>query len=118
MNRRQMATPPLLGQIPAPPPAGRQADGQGYPLQVCELMSILPGAIYIERCGLNNPPNIRKAKAALKHAFELQVSDAKGLSLVELLSPCPTYWRLSPPDAMLYIQNEMTKVFPLGKLKG
>jgi 2-oxoglutarate ferredoxin oxidoreductase subunit beta len=118
MTGGQMAPTTMLGQITATTPQGRKADGQGYPLQVSELLSILPGAIYIERCGLNNPPNIRKAKAALKHAFELQVNGAKGLSLVELLSPCPTYWRLSPPDAMLWIQNEMTKVFPLGKLKG
>ncbi|MFH1370721.1 MAG: thiamine pyrophosphate-dependent enzyme [Planctomycetota bacterium] len=118
MTGGQMAPTTLLGQVTATTPKGRQADGQGYPLQVCELLSVLPGATYIERCALASPSHIRKAKTALKHAFELQMSNAKGLSFVELLSSCPTYWRLSPPDAMLHIQNEMTKVFPLGRLKG
>jgi 2-oxoglutarate/2-oxoacid ferredoxin oxidoreductase subunit beta len=118
MTGGQMAPTTMLGQVTATTMNGRQADGQGYPLNVSELLAGLPGAIYVERCGLCSPTHIRKAKAALKHAFELQINNAKGLSLVELLSPCPTYWRLSPPDAMLYIQNEMTKVFPFGRLKG
>ena len=118
MTGGQMAPTTMLDQITATTQRGRKADGQGYPLQVCELLNILPGAIYIERCGLCSPAHIRKAKAALKHAFELQMNDAKGLSMVELLSPCPTYWRMTPSDAMLHIQNEMTKVFPLGRLKG
>jgi 2-oxoglutarate/2-oxoacid ferredoxin oxidoreductase subunit beta len=118
MTGGQMAPTTMLGQVTATTMNGRQADGQGYPLNVSELLAVLPGAIYVERCGLCSPAHIRKAKAALKHAFELQINNAKGLSLVELLSPCPTYWRMTPPDAMLYIQNEMTKVFALGKLKG
>jgi 2-oxoglutarate ferredoxin oxidoreductase subunit beta len=118
MTGGQMAPTTMLGQITATTQQGRKADGDGYPLQVSELLAILPGAIYVERCALSGVPQIRNAKKALRHAFELQIDNAKGLSLVELLSPCPTYWRLSPPDAMLYIQNEMTKVFPLGRLKG
>jgi 2-oxoglutarate ferredoxin oxidoreductase subunit beta len=118
MTGGQMAPTTMLGQITATTQQGRRAVGDGYPLQVSELLSILPGAIYIERCGLCSPAHIRKAKAALKHAFELQMNNAKGLSMVELLSPCPTYWRMTPSDAMLHIQNEMTKVFPLGRLKG
>ena len=78
----------------------------------------MPGAIYVERCALSNPARIRKAKKAIKHAFELQVNGAEGLSLVEMLSPCPTYWRMSPAKAMEWIEKEMTKVFPLGRLKG
>ena len=61
---------------------------------------------------------ISQAKAALKHAFQLQVDGAPGLGLVELLSPCPTYWRMSAPKAMQWIDNEMVKAFPLGRLKG
>ena len=118
MTGGQMAPTTMLGQVTATTPQGRQADGQGYPLNVSELLAVLPGAIYVERCGLCSPVHIRKAKAALKHAFELQINNAKGLGLVELLSPCPTYWRMTAPDAMLHIQNEMTKVFPLGRLKG
>jgi 2-oxoglutarate ferredoxin oxidoreductase subunit beta len=117
MTGGQMAPTTILGQVTATTQQGRQAAGQGYPLQVCELLAVLPGAIYIERCALSSPSQIRKAKKAIKYAFELQLNGAEGLSLVELLSPCPTYWRMTPPKAMEWIENKMTKVFPLGRLK-
>jgi 2-oxoglutarate ferredoxin oxidoreductase subunit beta len=118
MTGGQMAPTTMLGQITATTQQGRNPALHGYPLKVSELLAVLPGATYIERCSLASPAHIRKSKAALKHAFELQMNNEHGLSLVELLSPCPTYWRMTPPDAMLHIQNEMTKVFPLGRLKG
>jgi 2-oxoglutarate ferredoxin oxidoreductase subunit beta len=117
MTGGQMAPTTVLGQVTATTPQGRQADDQGYPLQISELLAVLPGAIYIERCSLHNPAQIRKTKKAIKHAFELQVNGAKGFSLVEVLSPCPTYWRMTPAKAMEWIEKEMTKVFPLGRLK-
>ncbi len=117
MTSGQMAPTTLLGQVTTTTPQGRQAIGQGYPLQVSELLASLPGTIYIERCSLHNPAQIRKTKKAIKHAFELQVDNTQGLSLVEVLSPCPTYWRKTPAEAMEWIENQMTKVFPLGRLK-
>jgi 2-oxoglutarate ferredoxin oxidoreductase subunit beta len=117
MTGGQMAPTTLVGQVTATTPQGREVAATGYPLQVCELLSILPGAIYVERCALHKPAQIRKAKKAIHHAFELQVNDAPGLSLVELLSPCPTGWRISPPDSLEWIEKEMTKVFPLGCFK-
>jgi 2-oxoglutarate ferredoxin oxidoreductase subunit beta len=117
MTGGQMAPTTVLGQVTATTPRGRQKTGEGYPLQVSELLAILPGAIYIERCSLHNPAQINKAKKAIKYAFELQVSGAEGLSLVEVLSPCPTYWRMTPAKANEWIGKEMTKVFPLGCLK-
>jgi 2-oxoglutarate ferredoxin oxidoreductase subunit beta len=118
MTGGQMAPTTLLGQVTATTPEGRKANGQGYPLQVSELMAVLPGATYVERCALSNVPRIREAKAAIKHAFDLQIDGAEGLSLVEILSPCPTYWRMSPSDAMKWIEDHMSKVFPIGRLKG
>jgi 2-oxoglutarate ferredoxin oxidoreductase subunit beta len=117
MTGGQMAPTTILGQVTATTQQGRTAAHEGYPLQISELLAILPGAIYVERCALNSPARIRKAKEAVKHAFELQVGGAAGLSLVELLSPCPTYWRMTPAESMKWIEKEMTKVFPLGCLK-
>jgi len=117
MTGGQMAPTTILGQVTTTTPQGRQSNGQGFPLQMSELLAILPGAIYVERCSLHNPAQIRNAKKAIKHAFELQLNGAKGLSLVEVLSPCPTYWHMSPATSMEWIEKEMTKVFPLGKLK-
>ncbi len=118
MTGGQMAPTTLPGQVTTTTQLGRDVEDQGYPLQVSELLAILPGAIYVERCSVHNPAQIRKAKKAVKHAFELQVNGAKGLSLVELLSPCPTYWRMTPAKAIEWMENEMIKVFPLVRLKG
>jgi 2-oxoglutarate ferredoxin oxidoreductase subunit beta len=118
MTGGQMAPTTMADQITATTPKGRNVTEEGYPLCVSELLAVLPGTTYIERCALSTPPNILKAKKALKHAFEQQINNAPGLSLVELLSTCPTYWRLSPADATMWIEREMTKVFPLGRLKG
>jgi 2-oxoglutarate ferredoxin oxidoreductase subunit beta len=117
MTGGQMAPTTLPGQITATTTSGRKVETTGYPLQVCELLSTIPGATYIERCALHKPGQIRKAKKALKHAFELQINNAGGLSLVELLSPCPTAWRVSPPDALKWIEDNMIKHFPLGCFK-
>jgi len=117
MTGGQMAPTTMLGQVTTTTPQGRQASGEGYPLKISELLAVLPGAIYIERCSLHNPAQIRNAKKAIRHAFELQINNAPGLSLVEILSPCPTYWRMSPAKAMEWMETEMTKVFPLGRLK-
>ena len=118
MTGGQMAPTTMLDQVTATTPQGRTATEQGYPLQVAELLATLPGTIYIERCSLSNAARIRRAKKAIKHAFELQLNGAPGMSLVEILSSCPTYWRMSPAKALEWIESEMTKVFPLGRLKG
>jgi 2-oxoglutarate ferredoxin oxidoreductase subunit beta len=118
MTGGQMAPTTMLEQVTATTPKGRNAVEQGYPLQVSELLATLPGTIYIERCALSSVAQVRKTKKAIKHAFELQLEGAEGLSLVEVLSPCPTYWRMSPAKAMEWIDTNMTKVFPLGRLKG
>jgi 2-oxoglutarate ferredoxin oxidoreductase subunit beta len=118
MTCGQMAPTTMLGQVTSTTQKGRSAASDGYPLQVCELLAVLPGAAYLERCALSSPSHIRQAKKAVKHAFERQLNNEPGLSLVELLSPCPTYWRMTPPKAMERLENEMTRVFPLGKLKG
>jgi len=117
MTGGQMAPTTMLGQVTATTQKGRNAADQGYPLQVSELLAVLPGAIYVQRCALSGPAQVRNAKKAVMHAFELQTKNAPGLSLVELLSPCPTYWRMPPAKAMEWLEKEMTKVFPLGCLK-
>ena len=117
MTGGQMAPTTVTGQVTATTPRGRGTGGEGYPLQICELLSLLPGAIYVERCSVYNPVQVRKTKKAIKHAFKLQLKGAEGLSLVEVLSPCPTYWRKTPVKAMEWIEQEMVKVFPLGCFK-
>lgn len=118
MTGGQMAPTTMIDQVTATTPRGRTVSEQGYPLQVCEILALLPGVIYAERTALSGAAGVRNTKKAIKHAFELQVEGAQGLGIVEVLSPCPTYWRMSPAKAMEWIEKEMTKVFPLGRLKG
>jgi 2-oxoglutarate ferredoxin oxidoreductase subunit beta len=118
MTGGQMAPTTMLNQVTATTPRGRTSAEQGFPLQVSELLAVLPGTIYIERCALSGPAGVMKTKKAIRHAFELQLNGAEGMTLVEVLSPCPTYWRMSPANAMKWIEEEMIKVFPLGRLKG
>jgi len=118
MTGGQMAPTTMLNQVTATSPNGRSAAEQGYPLQVSEIMALLPGVIYVERTALDGPSGVRSTKKAIKHAFELQVEGAAGLAMVEVLSPCPTYWRMSPAKAMEWIKTEMSSVFPVGRLKG
>jgi 2-oxoglutarate ferredoxin oxidoreductase subunit beta len=118
MTGGQMAPTTMLGQVTATTPAGRNSTGEGYPLQVSEILALLPGTVYVERCALSSVSRIKQTKAAMKHAFELQINGAPGLSLVEILSPCPTYWRMSPAKAMEWIEETMSKDFPIARLKG
>jgi len=116
MTGGQMAPTTLLGQVTSTTPGGRQAELQGYPLKISEMLAMLPGVKYVERRGLFCPQEIIKAKAALHLAFDNQLRGG-GFSLVELLSPCPTYWGMSPAAAMDWIRDAMVKEFPLGRMK-
>ena len=116
MTGGQMAPTTLLGQKTATTPKGREASLQGYPLKISELLAQLSGVKYIERTALYNPQEVLKAKKAIKQAFQNQI-DNVGFSLVEILSPCPTYWDMSPRKALDWIRDVMTKEFPLGRIK-
>lgn len=115
MTGGQMAPTTLLGQKTSTTPQGREVQ-QGYPLKVSELLAQLPGVKYVERTSLQSPADILKTKNALRQAFKNQM-DNLGFSFVEILSPCPTYWRLSPQEALDWIKNVLSKEFPLGRLK-
>jgi 2-oxoglutarate ferredoxin oxidoreductase subunit beta len=117
MTGGQLAPTTMLGQVTATTPKGRQAASEGYPLKIAEILAMLPGTVYVERCALSGPARIRKAKQAIKTSFQIQMDGAQGLALVELLSPCPTYWRKSPVEAVKWIESDMTKVYPLGCIK-
>ena len=81
-----------------------------------EIVALIDGAVFVERTAVNSPANIRKAKKAIRKAFQTQIDDL-GFSLVEILSACPTNWRMDPLESWQWIDKEMTKVFPLGVVK-
>jgi len=118
MTNGQMAPTTLLNQVTATTPRGRDAKCDGYPLQVAEIMAMLPGTVFVERCSVHDASHVRRTKESIRHAVELQVAGAEGLGFVEVLSQCPTYWRMKPSQAMKWMATEMVKAFPLGRLKG
>ncbi len=116
MTGGQMAPTSLVGQVTQTTPYGRDTSTQGYPIRVCEMLSQVEGASYLERVAVNNIPNIRKAKKAIKKAFQNQI-DGKGFSLIEVLSICPTNWGMSPQESIKWLEENMMPVYPLGVYK-
>jgi 2-oxoglutarate ferredoxin oxidoreductase subunit beta len=116
MTGGQMAPTSPIGMRTASSPGGRDSHLAGYPLRVCELMAQIDGAAYVARRSLHNPAEIRRAKKAVRQAFECQL-EGRGFALVELLSSCPTNWNMTPEDALHWIETQMLPVFPTGEFK-
>lgn len=116
MTGGQMAPTTLIGQETTTTPYGRNADRNGYPIRVSEMLATLSGAAYIERVAINDIRNIRNAKKAIKKAFEIQLA-GKGFTLVEILSTCPTNWGMAPVEAMNWLKDNMIPYYPLGVYK-
>ncbi len=116
MTGGQMAPTTLPGQVTQTSPYGRDVDNVGYPIKVCELLSNVDGAAYLERVAVNNPANVKKAKKAIKKAFQNQI-EGKGFSLVEVVSTCPTNWGLTPEKALKWLEENMLPYYPLGVYK-
>jgi 2-oxoglutarate ferredoxin oxidoreductase subunit beta len=116
MTGGQMAPTTLLEQKTTTTPYGRDIKLEGYPIKISEMLALTKGAVYIERTAANSPANIRKTKKAIRKAFQTQIDDL-GFSLVEILSPCPTNWRMTPIEAWQWIDKVMAKEYPLGVIK-
>jgi 2-oxoglutarate ferredoxin oxidoreductase subunit beta len=118
MTGGQMAPTTLLGQKASTAPHGRDpvAAGMGYPIRVGEMLATLDGTRYIARGAVNNAANIRKTKRFIKKAFEAQMAGI-GSTIIEILSPCPTNWSMTPVNAVKWLEAEMLKVFPVGEIK-
>jgi 2-oxoglutarate ferredoxin oxidoreductase subunit beta len=88
----------------------------GYPVDLSEMLAVAKGTVYIERTSVTSPKNILRTKRAITKAFRTQI-DGLGFSLVEVLSPCPTNWKLSPVEAARWAEETMTKTYPLKVIK-
>lgn len=116
MTGGQMGPTTLVGQKTTTSPNGRNIETNGYPIKLAEHFALCDGTAYSARVSLDTVANIRKAKQAIKKAFQMQL-DGLGFGFVEILSSCPTNWRMSPIQAHERIQNEMMKVFVPGVYK-
>lgn len=116
MTGGQMAPTSLPGQITQTSPYGRDVTKAGYPIKLCELLSNVDGAVYLERVAVNSIKNVKNAKRAVKRAFQNQI-EGRGFSLIEFLSTCPTNWGMEPQKALEWLQDNMIPYYPLGIYK-
>jgi 2-oxoglutarate ferredoxin oxidoreductase subunit beta len=113
MTQGQMAPTSLLGMKTTTTPRGRTAKNDGLPMMICEMLATIPGVAYLARQTLIDPKHVRAAKSSIRKAFECQVAEA-GFALVELVSTCPTWWHMTPLQAMEWLRTDMLAQYPLG----
>ena len=116
MTGGQMAPTTLLGMKTATTPYGRRVDLNGHPLVMAPIMAQLDGTCYVTRQSVHTPTAVRKAKAAIRKAFENSMA-GKGTSMVEIVSRCNSGWKLSPAKSNEWMIENMFKKYPLGDLK-
>ncbi|MPM18667.1 2-oxoglutarate oxidoreductase subunit KorB [bioreactor metagenome] len=116
MTGGQMAPTTLIGQKTTTSPFGRSVEAAGYPVNMAELIANIRGCIYSERVTVNTPARLAATKKAIAKAIDLQLS-GRGLSFVEVLSPCPTGWGMKALDALDFIDSDMLPIYPLGVIK-
>ena len=113
MTGGQMAPTTPLGKRSTTSPRGREHWNDGYPIHVCELLNSLEAPVYIERVALGDNKQIIQASRAIRRALEYQIKGL-GFSFVEVLSPCPTIWKLTPVEAQKFVHDEMAANFTPG----
>lgn len=106
----------IMGQVTTTSQTGRNEEYHGYPIKIAEHMALCEGTAYAARVSLDTIPNINKAKQAIKKAFEVQLQSL-GLGFVEILSTCPTNWRMTPQQSHDRVRNELFGVYPPGVYK-
>jgi len=116
MTGGQMAPTTLLGQKTTTTPYGRDFRRDGYPIKITEMIAVMDAPAFVARVAVDKVSNIRKAKRIIRQAFETQIKGL-GFSLVEVLSPCPTDWGMTPTQARERVQTEVIPYYPLGVFK-
>src|SRR6185369_10505653 len=116
MTGGQMAPTTPLGKKSTTSPFGREASNEGFPIHVCEVLNSLDAPVFIERVSLGNNRQIMHAAKVIRRAVENQVKGL-GFSFVEVLSPCPTIWKMQPVEAQHFVDTEMTALFGTANLR-
>ena len=116
MTGGQMAPTTLLDMKTSTSPYGRTSELNGYPLKISDLLALLDGTCLVTRQAVHTTPAIRRAKKALRKAFENSMAK-KGTSVVEFVSNCPSGWKMTPEQANQWMEQHMFPKYPLGDLK-
>lgn len=116
MTGGQMAPTTLIGMKTATSPYGRRVDLNGYPLNITNMLKELPGVCFVTRQTVDTAPNVKKAKRALRKAFDNSMNK-KGCSIVEIVGTCNSGWKMSPQKANEWMKENMSPVYELGDVK-
>jgi 2-oxoglutarate ferredoxin oxidoreductase subunit beta len=116
MTGGQMAPTTLLGMKTTTSPFGREVRTAGHPLKITNLIAQLPGAYYVTRHAVHTPTAVRKLKKAIRSSFEYQKLD-KGTCFIEIVSNCPSGWKMTPAESNKWLEENMFPSYPLGDLK-
>ncbi len=116
MTGGQMAPTTLIGQVTTTTPFGRKPEANGFPIHLPEMLATLDGPAYIARAALDSPQHITQARKFIQKAFNAQIKGI-GYSMVELVSTCPTNWKMSPVEAMERVRREVLPVYPIGEFR-
>ncbi len=116
MTGGQMAPTTLLGMITSTTPFGREQAVMGHPLKITDLVAHLPGAYYVTRQAVHTAAAVRKLKKVFQKSFEYQ-KEKRGTCFVEVVSNCPSGWKMTPLEANDWLEKNMLPMYPLGDLK-
>ncbi len=116
MTGGQMAPTTLPQMKSSTSPNGRDTGTMGHPLKITELIAQLPGVHFVTRQAVHTPGGVRKAKKAIKKAFE-QSFENKGLCFVEIVSNCNSGWKMEPRASNVWMEENMFPYYPLGDIK-
>lgn len=117
MTGGQMAPTTLEGDVTSTTPEGRDIYKQGHAIKITEMIALLDGAYYVTRQAVNSAKAVRKCKKAIKQAFQNQLEGKGGTSYVEIVSNCPSGWKMTPIESNKKIDEEILNYYPLGDLK-
>jgi 2-oxoglutarate ferredoxin oxidoreductase subunit beta len=116
MTGGQMAPTTIQDMKTSTSPFGRDTKTMGNPLKITELVAQLPGTYYVTRQAVHNPAHVRKTKKAIKYAFEKQPEN-RGLAFIEVVTSCPSNWKMGPVEANEWMEQNMFPFYPLGDIK-
>ena len=116
MTGGQMAPTTLVGMKTATSPYGRDTNIHGFPYKMGNMVAQLDGVKYVTRQSVHTAAAVRKAKKAIKHAFENSL-DCKGTSFVEIVATCSSGWKMTPVAANKWMEEHMFPEYPLGDIK-
>ena len=116
MTGGQMAPTTIIGMKTSTTPVGRNAETHGFPFRITELIAMLPGAHFVTRQAVHTPATVRQFKKAVTRAFQYQ-KEKKGYCLIEVVSNCPSGWKMTPVEANKWMEQNMFPMYPPGDLK-